>query len=469
MKAKATKIILTAILAIVICSICLCSCFPTAKNAATIVGAQINGDGELVVTYSDGTSESLGRVVGEDGADGKDGADGADGKDGTDGKDGADGTDGIDGKDGADGKDGKDGELIISDSDKTNVAAAKGIRSAVRVRSNFIGTVYNGYYPVTATYAYEGSGVIYKLDEATGDAYIITNYHVVYDSSSNTEDGVSEDIELFLYGSEYASLAIPAEYVGGSMYYDIAVLRVEDSELLRSGFAAEVSVADSEAVSVGDVAIAIGNPESSGISVCSGVVSVDSEYITMTAVDESTTVTFRVMRIDTAINSGNSGGGLFDSEGRLIGIVNAKASDSSVENIGYAIPSRIAVAVADNVIDNCNGADQRRVKLAVLGVDLATTDSRAVYDAQSGKISIVESVAIYELSASSLAAGLLEVGDILLSVKIGTQLVEITRSHQLIDFLLTARAGDEITFTVLRDGSTVERTMTISEDRFISY
>ena len=69
-----------------------------------------------------------------------------------------------------------------------------------------------------------------------------------------------------------------------------------------------------------------------GISVSSGIVCVDSEYITMTAADGKTSVSFRVIRVDSAVNSGNSGGGLFDKDGNLIGIVNAKISSTNVLN-----------------------------------------------------------------------------------------------------------------------------------------
>ena len=88
----------------------------------------------------------------------------------------------------------------------------------------------------------------------------------------------------------------------------------------------------------------------------------------MTAADGSATVSFRVMCTDTAVNSGNSGGGLYDNEGNLIGIVNAKIVDDGVENIGYAIPSNVAVSIAENIIDYCHGTDEERVQIALLGI-----------------------------------------------------------------------------------------------------
>ena len=165
--------------------------------------------------------------------------------------------------------------------------------------------------------------------------------------------------------------------MGGSLYYDIAVLRIEDSEILASSSACAVEIADSDEVIVGESAIAIGNAQGYGISVSSGIVSVDSEYITMTAADGRTSVSFRVMRVDTAVNSGNSGGGLFDSTGKLLGIVNAKIVDDGVENIGYAIPSRVVVSIAENVLDYCYGSETERVQRAFIGVTVNAADSKA--------------------------------------------------------------------------------------------
>ena len=205
-------------------------------------------------------------------------------------------------------------------------------------------------------------------------AFVITNYHVVYDSDSDTDNHVSDQIYLYLYGMEDEAYAIPATYVGGSANYDIAVLRVEQSEVLKSavdsGSAAAVTVGDSDVVLPGETAIAIGNPSAtglSGLSVTRGIVSVDSEYITMTAADDSGEVSFRVIRIDAPVNSGNSGGGLYNDAGELIGIVNAKINSVELESIGYAIPSNVARAIADNIIDYCYGADCETVMRGMLG------------------------------------------------------------------------------------------------------
>ena len=459
------KRILSAVCAIaMILSVMLATVSCTSGGIAS---AEINENGELILIYDDGREQNLGTVVGRDGADGKDGIDGENGSDGVDGKEGEDGADGKDGADGA------NGSLTVTGGvNSISLASAKGLRSAVSIICNFTATVQQGgRRPSTTTkeYASAGSGVIYSLNKSEGDAFIITNYHVVYDSSSNTKNGISEDIKIYLYGSELEEKAIKATYVGGSLYYDIAVLHVDNSEILKASDVSAVEIADSDKVSVGDIAIAVGNAKGLGVSASSGIVSVDSEYITMAAADGKTEVSFRLMRVDTAVNSGNSGGGLYDGEGRLIGIVNAKIVDDGVENIGYAIPSNIAVSIAENIIDYCFGTDLERVQRAMLGIVVTALDSKAVYDTASGSISIKETVSVYEISESSLAYGALQAEDVLLRAKLNGKTVEITRQYHIIDLMLDVRVGDTVEITILRGGEEKTVSVKISEGCLTEY
>ncbi len=356
-------------------------------------------------------------------------------------------------------------------------AASKGLLSSVTVYSHFVKTVSSGSIfgfgrgQQTQDYDYysAGSGVIYQLDKASGSAFIITNYHVVYDSSSNTSNKISNDINIFIYGKEMDEYAIPAKYIGGSMTYDIAVLYVENSELLKKCELAPISIADSDDISAGQYAIAIGNPEARGISVTYGVVSVPSEYISMTAVDNVTQISWRVVRIDTAVNSGNSGGGLFNDKGELIGIVNSKVSSSSVENIGYAIPSNVAIAIADNIIYYCFGTEKEAVQRALLGVTVQTVDSEAKIDKKTGLIRIYEKVQISEISDNAIANGKLETGDIIKSVTLGNTTKIVDRKYQIIDLLLKARAGDVVKIEVERNGKTQTVEITITEGCLAEY
>ncbi len=428
-------------------SLLLSSCY--AEGSVGVVKARINENGELILEYDNGSEQNLGVVTGQNGLDGANGSDGEE----------------------------YSGTIIVN-SEKSNISAAsaKGLSNAVSITCNFKTTVQSGggWRPnsqntTTKDYSASGSGVIYKLDKAEGDAFIITNYHVVYDASSNTKNGISEDIKVCLYGAEFDETAIEATYVGGSLYYDIAVLRIEDSEILKNSSATAIEISDSDKVTVGEEAIAIGNAQGYGISASLGIVSVDSEYITMTAADGKTSVSFRVMRIDTAVNSGNSGGGLYDGSGKLIGIVNAKIVEDGVENIGYAIPSNVAVSIADNIIDYCYQKDTERVQRAMLGIKVSTTDSKATYDSQTGRYEIKETVAVYEISDNSLSEGVMEIGDLLLSVTVNGKTSEITRQHHVIDMMLDVRVGDVVTFNISRNGEIKTVSITITEDCLTEY
>ena len=424
-------VMLSAVVGLTACTV------PVSENYSSyngITSARLNERGELIVSYADGREQNLGAVSNE-------------------------------------------GTTISIEKAEGDISAATtaGLAGAVSITANFEKTYsYGGFFPgyggtTTTPYKSEGSGVFYRLDRNTGSAFIITNYHVVYDKSSNSENGISENIEVFLYGAEEEEYAISAEYVGGSLYYDIAVLYVEDCPALKNSAHNAPVIADSENVAVGATAIAIGNPEGYGISASLGIVSVNSEYITMTAADGVSTVSFRVMRVDTAVNSGNSGGGLYNEQGELIGIVNAKIVDSSVENIGYAIPSNVAAAVADNIIDNCFEKENKSVARAVLGVTFATSNSMAVIDEVSGIIKVKETVSVAEISDDSVASGKVFVGDVLKKASLNGKTVDITRRHHLIDLMLDARVGDTLYLEIVRGGEERTVEINVTEDAILEY
>ena len=302
---------------------------------------------------------------------------------------------------------------------------------------------------------FSGSGVIYQMDDK-GNAYIITNYHVLYDTDNKR---VLPYIYIMLYGYESGEYAIPATFVGGSATYDIAVIKVVGNEVLANSDAKVADVFDSNDIVVGQTAIAIGNPQGSGISVSDGIVSVDSETIDMSPISKenvtlnaSGKVSMRVIRIDTPVNPGNSGGGLFDENGYLIGIVNAKIINSNVENIGYAIPSNIATFVAQNIIDNCNGTTSTSVIKCLMGLTISPNSSKGVYDEATGTIKIIEEIKVVEVSSNSVANGILQAEDILVSMSLKGRAYEITRNFIPVDLCLNARTGDTVEVTVLRDG-----------------
>lgn len=166
----------------------------------------------------------------------------------------------------------------------------------------------------TATGSGAGSGVIYDPD-----GYIVTNYHVANETCKK--------ITVILYdGSSYEG-----QYIYGDELADLAVIKINKTGCDYAMFG------DSSRMTFGDSVLAIGNPLGYGLSVTSGIISRPSESVTIG------NATMTLLRTDAAVNSGNSGGGLFNLNGELIGIVNAKIAANSVDNVGYAIPSLTVV------------------------------------------------------------------------------------------------------------------------------
>ena len=440
MKYKGKIITLFLISVLLIFTFCACS---DSSDANSIKNAYINEKGELVLNYTNGSSDNLGLVVGQNG---KDGANGQDGKDGQNGQDGKDGLNG------------KDGEItVIKDDHNLAIAASKAARSAVDVIIGNEGA---------------GSGVIYKYNEEDDGYFIITNYHVVY---SKATKGISEEIQVLLYGNEYLEGLIDATYIGGSMNYDIAILYVENNDIFKDSACTPVSVADSNYLSIGDTVLAFGNSQGEGLSVTSGIVSVDSETLDL-SIDEKTETQYRVLRTDTAINHGNSGGGLFNDKGELVGIVNAKLISASVEGMGYAIPSTLACNVADNIIDNCYKTNNICVKRALLGITVSNNKSISMFNPETGKISIVETIYVVSSSPTCLFGTGIKENDVIKSIVLdGKDELMVTRQFHVIDYLLQARVGDTGTLTVERlnaetnETEEVKLTFEITEGSIVDY
>ncbi len=352
--------------------------------------------------------------------------------------------------------------------DATNLA----LQSAVTIWCEFPTSTYLGTNKDTSVAC--GSGVIYKMESVY--SYIITNYHVVYMADCDTETGIAKHINIFQYGTSelayqatddngykvlddngypeiaYGDGAIEAIYVGGELTYDLAVIKVPTEKLLEYNPHA-VAVTVAKDYSIGETAIAIGNPECEGFSVTSGIISVESEDIEMTGADDITECKFRVMRIDTAVNGGNSGGGLFNINGELIGIVNAKAVASEIDNIAYAIPYDNVTAIVDNLLNYYDGTNPAKIKKLYLGISYTTENSHAVYNPETNRTQLKDDLVVAEVTNNSVAHLMgFEVGDIVKTISINGTVHTITCAHQLPDLLLTIRAGDKIIIEVEREG-----------------
>lgn len=312
-----------------------------------------------------------------------------------------------------------------------------------------------GQTQTTTTYEISaGSGVVIDLNKEAGNALILTNYHVLYDAETN-DGSFADGVYLYPYGS-YCVLdpsenkfgdGLKATYVGGAMDYDVALLKVEGSELIKNGLLTEAEIGSSDDLTVGEKVYAVGNPDGAGIAVTNGIVSVDSEYIELSALDNRDTnrdgyvdtIDFRVIRTDAAINGGNSGGGLFDVNGKLIGIVNAKNVGEETDNMGYALPISQVMPLVENIIDNGGAA-----KCAKFGIYVSINESSA-YVKEDGTLGVKETFCVTQTILGGSAHKKLSVGDVFKWMQIGDgEKVEFIREYQLHDELLKIRKGDVV-------------------------
>ena len=298
-----------------------------------------------------------------------------------------------------------------------------GIKVEYQVTSMFLGQ--------SGTATSEGSGII-----ISEDGYIITNNHVI---SSNTSSSNSSFYELeqaskiivTLYNDE---TEYEAQIVGTDEETDLAVIKIEKEGLTPA------ELGDSDSVKVGEFAMAIGNPLGMQGTVTAGIVSAVNREVT-----DSDNKKFVLIQTDAAINSGNSGGALVNSQGQVIGINTLKVLETGVEGMGFAIPINSAKPIVDQLIQ------YNKVKRPYIGITGRDVDAET-----AKRNNIVEGayvVSIDEYSAAELAG--IKPGDVIIKadgkdIKTMDELTEIKNSHQI---------GDEMTITVNRQGE--EKTFTL--------
>ena len=299
---------------------------------------------------------------------------------------------------------------------------AANVNSVVSI--NVTGTSGTNFFGQPVQTASAGSGFI-----LTNDGYIVTNYHVV--ESADT-------VKVTLYnGDEYE-----AKYVGGDEEYDIAVIKIEGSDLPA------VTLGDSTALNVGDHVLAIGNPLGElTFSMSGGMVSSVNRAINVGGTP------FNMIQTDASINSGNSGGPLFNSYGEVVGIVSAKYSSSgsgaSVEGLGFAIPMNDVVAMIQDIMTNGYITNK-----PYMGITPGSMNEQMAaqyrYDVSTG-------VFIYSVEEGSAAdrAGL-KMGDVILKVDDNV----IKTVEDLTSVKKQYAAGDTSTLTIYREKqeTTVELT-----------
>ena len=285
----------------------------------------------------------------------------------------------------------------------------------------------------------QGSGVIYKKDGEY--AYIVTNTHVI--------NGAKKvDIRLA------DGTKVPGEIVGTDTYSDIAVVKISSEKV-----SAVAEFGDSSKLTVGETAIAIGSPLGSEYAntVTQGIVSSLNRTVSLKS-EDGQAISTKAIQTDTAINPGNSGGPLINIQGQVIGITSSKIATNggtSVEGLGFAIPSNDAIKIIEQLENN------GKVTRPALGIQMVNLSNLSTTDLQKLKLpdSITSGVAVRSVQSNMPANGHLEKYDVITKVD-GNP---ITSATELQNTLYSHSVGDEMTITYYRNGK--EETTTIKLDK----
>ncbi len=301
-------------------------------------------------------------------------------------------------------------DLSLADLYEENVVSTVGITISGRTNSRY------GY---GYTYQASGSGFI-----ITEDGYILTNYHVIENSDTVTV-------------ATYDDQTYEAEIIGYDETNDIAVLKI-DAENLRP-----VTLGNSDKLRVGDSVFAIGNPLGElTFSLTHGVVSALSRNVRTEAGNS-----MDLIQTDCAINSGNSGGALFNSRGEVIGITNAKYSSSGIseaeiDNVGFAIPVNSFTRIVTSIIEN------GYVLKPYIGVTVSP-----ISDETAGITGIKAGAVVLDVTEGGPAdqAGI-RVNDVIVKV----DRTEIKDSNDLVQVISKSEPGDVMTFNIYRQGEEIQ-------------
>ena len=288
----------------------------------------------------------------------------------------------------------------------------------------------------------EGSGVIYKKEGDT--AYIVTNTHVI--------NGAKKvDIRLA------DGTKVPGDIVGSDTYSDIAVVKIAADKVITVA-----EFGDSNQLTVGETAIAIGSPLGSEYAntVTQGIVSSLNRNVSLKS-EDGQAISTNAIQTDTAINPGNSGGPLINIQGQVIGITSSKIASNggtSVEGLGFAIPANDVI----NIIKQLE--KDGKVTRPALGIHMVNLSNLSTTDLQKLKLpgNVTSGVAVRSVQKNMPANGHLQQYDVI--TKIDDKAISSTTELQ--SALYSHSIGDSMTVTYYRDGK--EETTTIKLDKSTS-
>jgi serine protease Do len=285
---------------------------------------------------------------------------------------------------------------------------------------------------MTQTAEATGSGVIISKD-----GYILTNNHVVSSSDSSYYYQVSEatKVTVSLYGSEQE---YEAKIIGTDEQTDLAIIKIEAENLTPA------ELGDSSSIKVGEFVLAIGNPLGLDTSVTSGIVSALGRNVTA---DDGTT--YHVMQTDCAINSGNSGGALVNSNGQVVGINTLKLSGTGIEGVGFAIPINDTIEIYEQLIKH---GKVLRPYIGISGSNLTEKIAK--------RYNLPVGIYVEDIAQNSGAANSgLQKGDVITEID-GEP---VTTMDELNAVKNIKNIGDTITLKIYRSGEYIDIQITLAE------
>lgn len=326
--------------------------------------------------------------------------------------------------------------VSLSSINDTGVSVAtKVLPSVVGIKVTY--AINSVFSQNSSTATAEGSGVI-----ISSDGYILTNNHVVNSSSSNSssfyELGKATKITVTLYNdtTEYE-----AKIIGTDSETDLAVIKIDKTGLTAA------TLGDSSTVQVGEWCMAIGNPLGMQSSVTTGTISALNREVT-----DSDGKIYKVIQTDAAINSGNSGGALVNSNGEVIGINSIKASGTGVEGLGFAIPINSTKSIYSDLIKYNKVI---RPYIGIAGIDI--TDEVIKNNPTYKLVKGVYIRSIQDFSPAQKAG--LKAGDIITKAD-GTEVDSVATLNEIKN---KHNVGDTMELTINRDGNEQTITVTLAE------
>lgn len=313
------------------------------------------------------------------------------------------------------------GETVVIEQPDYTQLVEKVKDSVVEVYTEAV--TYNAYFGNYVTEG-AGSGVIISTD-----GYIVTNNHVI--------NGASSIYVTLANGEKYN-----AQLVATDVKSDLAVIKIDAKDLQAA------VLGNSETIKVGQNAVAIGNPLGTlGGTVTAGIISGLSREVTIDRIPMT------LMQINVAISPGNSGGGLFNTNGELIGVVNAKSVSENVEGIGFSIPVDVVKDVATQLIQQGYVTGRAQIGISCISID----SMQKAWNYGTNSFGVL----VKEVTDENAKAGGLQENDLIVAVD-NTQ---ISSFSDLQTALFSYTAGDEVVLTVLRNNQQLELKVTLSQKK----